>query len=171
VAIAALMLLVHRTRRLGPWEILGLTAAAATELTVWSALLRPVLLRVLGYSQDLVFWPVPWAVVASFCQVYLALGLAVLWSDRLRADVSAFLRPRPPTFDVLRGCVVAVVTMVALLALVAVPRAFIGWDSFHPPQSQLEQRLQECQAGVQTNFPEFSAIEKQRAVDFCMGRL
>lgn len=167
--VAGLVLLVHRSKRLGPKEVFGLTMAAAANLVLVQALIFPALARGRGYS-DRVNWGEPWGIVALFGLVYLAVGLAALWSPRLRAEISAFLRPRPPTFDVLRGSVVIVL---ALMALVAVPRAFTGWSSFRLPQSYQEsardQRLTDCQVGVSTRFPEYTDAEKQAAIDFCVG--
>ena len=145
--------------------------AIAAELLVLTTLITPALYRMLGYWDDLVRWPAPWGIVAMFGSAYLAVGLAMLWSPRLRACLTVFLRPRPPTLDVLRFCGVLVLV---LLALAAVPRAFTGWQSFQVPQSQAdyqhELRVTDCQEGVDTRFPEYSGTLRQQAIDLCVGR-
>lgn len=63
--VAGLVLLVHRSKRLGPKEVFGLTMAAAANLVLVQALIFPALARGRGYS-DRVNWGEPWGIVALF---------------------------------------------------------------------------------------------------------
>lgn len=122
--VVGLFLLIARAKRIDARSLLTLLTVGVAYFFVFSVISGPAAAHMLGYPYAGPNWPEAFGAAGGVGLPFFAGALVALVSPRMRADLRTFIRPHPPTADLLR---VAVVVLLSILAVFPVGRALTGW--------------------------------------------